>query len=67
MRVKFVIKKLLPAFALEALRRARTERAMKHLLQGWDAAVAQLQPRRVDPSLKRLLIVPCDPNTLTGS
>ena len=67
MRVKSVIKKLLPAFALDAFRRARTERAMRHLLQGWDAAVGQLQPRKVDPSLKRLLIVPCDPNTLTGS
>lgn len=67
MPLKTVVKKHLPDRVILEIRQIRMKNAMQRLLRNWGNAVDKTVSRPISRPLQRLLIVPSDPNTLTGA
>ncbi|WP_421760979.1 polysaccharide pyruvyl transferase family protein [Devosia sp.] len=67
MTIKQLIKKVVPTSALAGMRQWNAERMVARVHADWDEAKLRLRTRAVSQPVRRLLIVPGDPSTLTGS
>lgn len=61
------LKAIVPAAVRSAIRRRREDADHRAVRKAWDRAIPMLRPRPVERPLKRLLILPSDPWTLTGA